>query len=159
MAVSKVEFHTQASNRLLYACRLLRKAASSQARVQVTADNDTLQQFDQLLWTFSGTDFVPHCLADAPTQVLENSPIVLTPEPQAQCAQAVLLNLGSDLPAGFDAFARIIEIVSDDLNDKQLARSRWKRYANAGCELSSHHLQATAPLRAHPSGRDGTTLA
>jgi DNA polymerase III subunit chi len=145
MAVSKVEFHTQASNRLLYACRLLRKAAASEAQVQVTADDETLQQFDQLLWAFSGTDFVPHCFEDAPAQVLERSPIVLTLHPHAQAAQAVLLNLGADIPAGFEGFGRIIEIVSEDPNDKQQARSRWKRYAGAGCDLSSHDLQATAP--------------
>ena len=145
MAVSKVEFHTQASDRLLYACRLLRKAAASGAHVLVTADEETLQQLDQLLWTFSGTDFVPHCFQDAPAQVLENSPIVLGPHPEEHAAQAILLNLGSDLPAGFDAFERIIEIVSEEQNDKQQARRRWKRYASAGCELSSHDLQATAP--------------
>lgn len=145
MAVSKVEFHTQAAHRLLYACRLLRKAAATGAQVLVTADEETLMQFDQLLWTFSGTDFVPHCLSDAPTQVLENTPIVLTQSPQTHAAQAILLNLGSDIPAGFEQFGRIIEIVSEELNDKQQARSRWKRYASAGCELSSHDLQATAP--------------
>lgn len=145
MAVSKVEFHTQASDRLRYACRLLRKAAASGARVLVTADEETLQQLDQLLWTFSGTDFVPHCYQDAPTEVLENSPIVLGPHPEEHTAQAILLNLGSDLPAGFDAFERIIEIVSEEQNDKQQARRRWKRYASAGCELSSHDLQAAAP--------------
>lgn len=145
MAKTKVEFHTQATNRLLYACRLLRKAAASEARVLVTADEETLLQLDQLLWTFSGTDFVPHCLSDAPTQVLENTPIVLTQSPPAHATQAILLNLGPDLPAGFEQFERIIEIVSEDLNDKQQARSRWKRYASAGCELSSHDLQTTAP--------------
>lgn len=145
MAVSKVEFHTQATNRLLYACRLLRKAAAHGAKVQVTADEETLLQFEQLLWTFSGTEFVPHCLSDAPAQVLENTPIVLTPSPQTHAAQTILLNLGTDLPKGFEQFGRIIEIVSEELNDKQQARSRWKRYAAAGCELSSRDLQAGTP--------------
>lgn len=144
MATTKVEFHTRAADRLLYACRLLRKAAASEARVLVTADDTTLLQLDQLLWTFSGTDFVPHCLSEAPTQVLENTPIVLTPNPQAHATQTILLNLGADLPTGFTQFGRIIEIVSEEMNDKQQARSRWKRYASAGCALSSHDLQATA---------------
>lgn len=145
MSVPKVEFHTQVPDRLLYACRLLRKAAAGGAQVLVTADDETLEQFDLLLWTFSGTDFVPHCLSDAPMQVLENTPIVLTQTPPAHATQGILLNLGSDLPVGFEQFGRIIEIVSEEMNDKQRARSRWKRYASAGCELSSHDLQATAP--------------
>jgi DNA polymerase-3 subunit chi len=145
MPVTKVEFHSQVPDRLLYACRLLRKAAASSAQVLVTADEDTLMQFDQLLWSFSSTDFVPHCFQDAPMQVVGNTPIVLTPSPQTHAAQPTLLNLGSDVPVGFEQFARIIEIVSTDVNDKQRARSRWKRYAGSDCELSNRDLQAIAP--------------
>lgn len=145
MPVPKVEFHTQVPDRLLYACRLLRKAATSGAQVLVTADEETLMQLDQLLWTFSSTDFVPHCFQDAPMQVVGNTPIVLTANPQAHAAPLTLLNLGSEVPVGFGQFSRIIEIVSTDVNDKQRARSRWKRYASSGCELSNRDLQAIAP--------------
>jgi len=144
MPVTEVEFHTQTPDRLLYACRLLRKAASSAARVLVTAETETLKQLDQQLWSFSSTDFVPHCLQDAPAQVLANSPIVLSPTLPDQAAHTILLNLGSAVPAGFEQFARIIEIVSEDALDKQQARSRWKQYAASGCKLTSHDLQAKA---------------
>jgi DNA polymerase-3 subunit chi len=144
MPVPKVEFHTQVQDRLLYACRLLRKAASSGAQVLVTADEETLAQFDQLLWKFSAIDFVPHCTAEAPKQQLENTPIVLSASPPAHSQLSIMLNLGPDLPAGFEQFARIIEIVSEDMTDRQQARKRWKRYASAGCALSIHDLQALA---------------
>lgn len=142
MATSKVEFHTQAPDRLLYACRLLRKAAASGARVQVTADAATLQQFDLLLWTFSNTDFVPHCLSDAPAHVIASSPILLTPAPQAQATDAILLNLGATVPDGFEQFGRIIEILGQDPDATKQARSRWKHYTAAGCDMSSRDLQA-----------------
>ncbi len=145
MPVTKVEFHSRVPDRLQYACRLLRKAAASSAQVLVTADEDTLQQFDQLLWNFSSTDFVPHCFHDAPLQLLENTPLVLNPSPQADATRLTLLNLGSEVPVGFEQFTRIIEIVSNDANDKHDARSRWKRYATAGCELSNRELAPAAP--------------
>jgi DNA polymerase III subunit chi len=144
MPVTEVEFHTQTPDRLLFACRLLRKAASSAARVLVTADTETLKQLDQQLWSFSSTDFVPHCFQDAPAQLLDNSPIVLAPTLPAQAAQSILLNLGAEVPAGFEQFARLIEIVSEDAVDKHQARSRWKQYAALGCKLTSHPLQAKA---------------
>jgi len=142
--VSDVEFHAQAPDKLLYACRLLRKAAASAARVLVTADAPTLAQIDQQLWAFSSTEFVPHCFEDAPAQVRCNSPIVLTPILPEKAEQTILLNLGSAVPAGFEQFARIIEIVSDDEDDKRQARSRWKHYSASGCQLSSRKLQARA---------------
>ncbi|HEX5698718.1 MAG TPA: DNA polymerase III subunit chi, partial [Rhodoferax sp.] len=105
MPVTEVEFHTQIPDRLLYACRLLRKAATSAARVLVTADTETLKQLDQQLWSFSSIDFVPHCWQDAPAQVLANSTIVLSPTLPDQASQTILLNLGSAVPAGFEHFA------------------------------------------------------
>jgi len=142
--VTDVEFHTQVPDRLLYACRLLRKAAASAAQLLVTANAQTLKQLDQQLWNFSSTDFVPHCFHDAPAQVLDHSPIVLTPTLPANAAQAILLNLGAEVPDGFEQFARVIEIVSEDADDKRQARSRWKQYAALGCQLSSHSLPAKA---------------
>lgn len=142
--MTNVEFHTQVPDRLLYACRLLRKAAAGAARVLVTAEMDTLNQLDRQLWAFSSTDFVPHCFQDAPAQVLDHSPIVLTPTLPANAAQAVLLNLGSVVPVGFEQFARVIEIVSEEAGDKSRARSRWKHYAGSGCHLSSHGFQSRA---------------
>lgn len=139
-----VEFHTHIPDSLLYACRLLRKAAASAARVLVTADAPTLAQLDQQLWAFSSTEFVPHCFEDAPARVLHNSPIVLTQTVPEDAAQAILLNLGSGVPAGFEQFARIIEIVSENDDDKRQARSRWKQYAASGCHLTSHNTQAQA---------------
>ena len=144
MPVTEVEFHTQTPDRLLYACRLLRKASASAAQVLVTAETETLKQLDQQLWAFSSTDFVPHCFQDAPAQVLDHSPIVLTPSLPDQAAQAILLNLGAEVPAGFEQFARIIEIVSEDAMDKRQARNRWKQYAAMDCKLTSHKLQAMA---------------
>ncbi len=144
MPVTNIEFHTQAPDRLLYACRLLRKAAAGAAQVLVTADMETLDQLDRQLWAFSSTDFVPHCFQDAPSQVLDNSPIVLSPALPAGAAQTILLNLGSGVPAGFEQFARVIEIVSDDASDKLQARRRWKHYAGSGCHLTSHDFQARA---------------
>lgn len=145
MPMTRVEFHSQVPDRLQYACRLLRKAAASSAQVLVIADEDSLLRLDQLLWTFSGPDFVPHCFYDAPLQVLENTPIVLAPSPPARAGQSTLLNLGTEVPEGFEQFTRVIEIVSQDVNDKQGARVRWKRYASSDCELSNRALQATAP--------------
>ncbi|HSO44857.1 MAG TPA: DNA polymerase III subunit chi [Rhodoferax sp.] len=144
MPVTKVEFHTQAPDRLLYACRLLRKAAAGAAPVLVTADMETLDQLDRQLWAFSSTDFVPHCFQDAPSQVLDNSPVVLSPNLPANATQTILLNMGSGVPAGFEQFARVIEIITEDASDKRQARSRWKHYAGSGCHLTSHDFQARA---------------
>lgn len=136
-----VAFHFNAPDKLAYACRLLRKAVSSGARVVVTAPAEMLRQLDTLLWTFSPLDFVPHALAPGEAPVLAASPVVLAASlAQELPHRQVLLNLGTQVPQGFERFERLIEVVSLDEADRQLARGRWKHYADLGHDIVRHDL-------------------
>ena len=50
--MTEVMFHLNVPDRLGYACRLLRKAYGSGAKVVVSAPPATLARLDVLLWTF-----------------------------------------------------------------------------------------------------------
>ena len=138
--MTEVAFHFNAPDSLSYACRLLRKAVGSGAKVVVTGPPDTLRELDALLWTFSATDFVPHCLADSEAHVLAASPVVLATSIASTAHQQVLLNLGCLVPEGFDRFERVIELVGQDEQDRQLARARWKQYTDRGYAITRHDL-------------------
>ena len=49
------------------------------------------------------------------------------------------------MPNGFDAFTRVIDVVSLDEADRQLARQRWKRYTELGFDLVRHDLNLREP--------------
>lgn len=138
--MTEVAFHFNAPDRVAYVCRLLRKAVSSGAKVVVTGLPDTLQQLDSALWTFSPTDFVPHCQLESDARLVAASPVILAPSIQSVPHQQVLLNLGELVPDGFDRFERVIEVVGLDDDDRQLARSRWKHYAERGYAITRHDL-------------------
>jgi DNA polymerase-3 subunit chi len=138
--VTEVAFHFNAPDRVAYACRLLRKAAGSGAKVVVTGLPDTLQQLDNALWTFSPADFVPHCDLESDARVVAASPVILAASIQAVPHQQVLLNLGAAIPDGFDRFERVIEVVGLDDEDRQRARGRWKQYTDQGYTISRHDL-------------------
>lgn len=131
--MTEVSFHVNLGEPVAYACRLLRKAASSGARVVVVGEPEQLRALDQALWTFSPQDFLPHGVmgATAPA-VLARSPIVLAPQAAGSPHQQVLVNLASELPAGFEAFERLIELVGREESALQAARTRWKHYAARG---------------------------
>lgn len=139
-----IAFHFNAPDRLVYACHLLRKAASSEARVVVTGGSDTLEQLDVALWTFSVIDFVPHCRLESEPRVLAASPVILAMSTQSAPHRQVLLNLGNQIPNGFERFERVIEVVTQEEEDRQLARSRWKHYANLGYAITRHDLTLKA---------------
>jgi DNA polymerase-3 subunit chi len=111
----------------------------------VTGSDDTLNQLDRELWTFSQTDFVPHCFTDAPSCVRGKSPVVLTTSLQIKPIQSVLLNLGENAPISFEQFERVIEVVTTDAIDREFARLRWKLYSGLGCTLIRHDLHLKTP--------------
>jgi DNA polymerase-3 subunit chi len=139
--MTEVAFHFNAPDRLGYACRLVRKAAGTGARVVVTGEPSVLRELDVALWTFSPLEFLAHCdAATATAPALAKSPVVLAASPRQAPHQQVLVNLGGPVPEGFERFERLIEVVTDAAEDRQQARQRWKHYADRGYAIVRHDL-------------------
>ena len=138
--MTEIAFHFNASDKLAYACRLLRKAWSSGAQVAVTGEAALLGELDRELWTFSQQEFLPHCDAAADALVLQASPVVLTPQLALSPHHQVAVNLGGSVPAGFERFERLIEVVTGQEDDRLQARARWKHYADRGYAITRHDL-------------------
>jgi DNA polymerase-3 subunit chi len=143
--VTEVAFHFGAPDRLAYTCRLLRKATATGARLQVRASADTRAALDLALWNVGTTDFVTHCDAAATDAMrARSSVLLLDADAQLQPEFPILVNLAEDVPEGFDRFARVIEIVSTDEQDRNLARQRWKHYTELGYSITRHDLKSRA---------------
>lgn len=139
--MTEVAFHFNVPDKQAHACRLLRKAVGNGARVLVTAELEVLQQLDRLLWTFSQQDFISHAMAGGDDRLVAASAVVLSETTGNSPHHQVLLNLGSTPPAGFEMFERLIDIVSQDEADRQLARVRWKYYSDRGYSITRHDIQ------------------
>lgn len=146
--MTRIDFAFGAPDRLRMACQVVRKRyLAGQRLVVYCKEGSRLAAFDRMLWAFDDTSFVPHVLANDP--LAAETPVVLTAGDPWQAAQAAvangqpqpwLLNLDDACPPGFDAFERLLEIVSDDPDDKQAARQRWRPYQGAGHTPQSHDL-------------------
>ncbi|MGE6914732.1 DNA polymerase III subunit chi [Achromobacter kerstersii] len=154
--MTRIDFAFGAPDRLRTACQVVRKRfLAGQRLVVYCKDGSRLAAFDRMLWAFDDTAFVPHVLANDP--LAAETPVVLTAGDPQQAALAArpadsgdtsplwLLNLDNDCPPGFDTFERLLEIVSDDPDDKQAARQRWRVYQNAGHTPQSHDLSRQTP--------------
>ena len=143
--MTEVSFHFNVPDRAGYACRLLRKALRSGSTVVVTAPAAELAGLDRLLWTFDPIEFLPHVLqrrgASVP-ETLRDTPVWLTEQPVDARHHQVLVNLGREVPAGFESYERVIEIVTGDGDDREAARSRWKHYASRGYAIQRHEVAA-----------------
>src|SRR5437868_243741 len=93
-------------------CKLCDKAVAAGSRVFVHApDGAACDAIDKLLWTFRQGSFISHERFDG-APLSEPLPAVLLgagdPPPSHT---AVLINLGSEVPANFSQFERVLEIV------------------------------------------------
>ena len=170
--MTEISFHFNAPDKLAYACRLLRKAVSGGTQVVVTAAPDTLSTLDTLLWTISPLDFIPHCFAAADAALISASPVLLgMPSAKSQrqgipfalestqveaysgastnaaAKPLVLVNLGDTVPAGFERFERLVEVVGGGQEDRACARDRWRHYAQRGYAITRYDLAAKSGAR------------
>lgn len=143
--MSQVSFYTGVPERLAYLCRLLRKAQQSGARIGVCGPASLLDRLDQALWTFESTEFVPHLRMRSGRPLeprMAATPILLVERSAELPHREVLLNLGLEMPEGFEQFARVLEVVSQDPEQMQAGRQRFRRYKDLGHEVSHHVVGA-----------------
>jgi DNA polymerase-3 subunit chi len=143
--VTEVAFHFGAPDRLAYTCRLLRKATATGARLLVRGYADELAALDSALWHVGASDFVTHCDAAAAQAMRSRSAVLLlNADAVLDTAFPILVNLAGDVPEAFEQFQRVIEIVSNDEQDRNQARLRWKHYTGRGYTITRHDLKPRA---------------
>ena len=162
--MTEIDFHFNASDKVRHTCRLVRKAVGRGARVVIVADEELLTQLNMALWQLSAVDFIAHCRDNAAPEVLARSPVVLASDGRAVALPhlQVLVHLGRTVPDGFERFERLIEIVSEQEDDRQAGRIRWRHYATRGYMLKREDLRAdvaNAAISSHasaaPAGHEG----
>ena len=150
MPAPRVDFYVLAGNdpgaRLRFACRLVEKAWLQRNRVRVQFDaGSELGAFDQLLWTFSDRSFVPHRRAGEADSVPSAAlpPVVLADTAEADASDGgLVVNLGAEVPADFEGYARIAEVVDADAARRQRGRERFRFYRERGIEPATHEMRS-----------------
>jgi DNA polymerase-3 subunit chi len=145
VTATKVDFYllstADARSRLATACRLAEKAYEQGLRVSVRMSGPAeAAEIDELMWTFSDRAFIPHGVWPAEPDFAAATPVMISSGPLPESHRDVLINLGADVPADFDRFARVCEVVSGDEDAKRQARVRWRGYKEAGLAPDSHNL-------------------
>lgn len=138
--MTKVSFYYNLPDKIDYACRLIRKIRRRHLPVGVVAPAPLLAQLDTGLWTFSQLDFIAHCRVDQTPDLTRHSAVVLAPECASLTCSEVLVSLQSEVPAGFERFAHLAELVADTPEDKRAARVRWHYYAERGYAITAHDI-------------------
>ena len=146
--MARIDFHSNVADKLEYACRLTRKiwsatpAGQPVRNIVMVGEKADLKKLDELLWTFSATDFLPHSFID--DENAAETPIVLTDDFASTALHGVphadvMIHLGMRMPKDVAAlvarFPRIVEVVTVDDAERLAGRERYKAYRDLGHEL------------------------
>ena len=142
--MSKVDFYVIGGSgeqtRQRFACRLAEKAYRLDNTVHIHAtDRQSVQQIDDLLWTFRDGSFVPHEVLGNPTNE-GPAPITIGCDSAPARACDLLINLSDDIPPIADSFPRVAEIVTSDEEARTRSRKRFVDYRERGHTLDTHKL-------------------
>lgn len=141
--MTRVDFYVldstspQARDKLV--CRLTEKAYSLDHTVYIHADTpEQAQHLDNLLWIYRDGSFVPHQLHDEHQS--ETCPVIIGHNHEPESHSEVLINAGNEVPMFFSRFERVAEVVTQDEQQRNHARERFKFYRERGYELETHNL-------------------
>lgn len=134
--MTRIDFHSNITDKLTYACRLARKAYGARARLVLLADSPAqAEALNEALWTLSDTDFIPHVMAGDP--LAAETPVIVAVNEDAELPHYdVLVNLTRRTPANLDRFARMIEVISTDEEDAAEGRKRYVAYKHQSYPLT-----------------------
>jgi DNA polymerase III subunit chi len=146
----RVDFYVLSSaaakQRWTFACRLAEKAYLRDLRVVILHDTlSDAQALDDLLWTFNDRSFVPHQLCAAEQAPDATTPVQLSVQPAAPAAD-LLVNLAAGLPAHWESYPRIAEIIDADPERRRLGRERFKTYRDFKLTPQTHQLTDAAEI-------------
>lgn len=122
------------------ACRLCEKAVGAGKRVHVHATDESIaREFDRLLWIYRQGGFVAHERIGASDDPAPAAVLIGPGEP-APSHRDVLVNLADEVPAFFDRFERVLEIVAGNAGQRGRSRDRFKFYRDRGLAPETHKL-------------------
>ncbi|MGR8919418.1 MAG: DNA polymerase III subunit chi [Gammaproteobacteria bacterium] len=116
-------------------CRVVEKAWQRGHEVYVYCNDDhEARAFDDLLWQFRDTSFVPHAPDGG------EAPVIVGTRADAAASADVLVNLGAVVPEAATRFNRVVESAGHDAATRGAARERYRFYQDRGFPLQTHKI-------------------
>lgn len=125
-----------------FICRLTEKAWLQNNAIYIhTMDGTHSSKYDELLWTFNETSFIPHQLDEIESDKSDKA-VLIGHQSTADITHHhdVLINLNHEAPSFFSQFDRVAEIITNDETSKIKGRERYQFYRDRGYALETHKM-------------------
>ena len=134
--MTRIDFYFNVTNKQGLISDLVTSTLAKHRQVTILEDDeDKANIISNDLWYNVPESFLPNMLAI--NQLAINTPVVVHWHENQLYQDDMLINLTTKEPAFFSRFTQLVEIVTDDEQDKQLARARYKFYRDRGYEIKN----------------------
>ena len=141
--MARITFYIHVADLPSFTCQLAKKAYTSGERVLIWLTDETeLKQYDQMLWSFEASSFLPHSIWSlSEPQPAKDKGILLaagTNMPLVE-AETVVLNLTDIYWCNMrQQPQRVLELASHTEADLAKARNRFRVYREAGFSVEHY---------------------
>lgn len=141
--MSRADFYQLKSNdpasRYPLLCRLLEKCLAIRQQVYIICGDEAEARYlNQYIWGFKPDSFIPHVGAHENVQAAVVLGHPSTPDSDLPHHREICINLGLGLAP--EAFERVIELVVQEADMLQTARSHYLSYGQLGRTMQYHSL-------------------
>lgn len=132
--MTRVIFYSNLTDKQVALSVLVQKALVKRHSVTVLAESEQAASvFSESLWRSNPTSFFPNVLASH--ALAKETPVVMDWQEKQLCQDDILINLTQKQLTTFSRFRQLIELVSTEEQDKELARQRYIFYRDRGYEI------------------------
>jgi DNA polymerase-3 subunit chi len=144
--MTSVHFYHNTEDPISLVCELAGNAhRGGRKAVIISPDMALAQRLDRQLWTADPGGFIPHVMSDSP--LAAETPIIIGLPGETEWPHTDLLfNLTTELPAAFERFRMLIEIVGRSETERAPARARWIHYKQQQFPLKAFDAERRMPL-------------
>jgi DNA polymerase III subunit chi len=134
--MTRIDFYFNVADKQQVVVSLVEAAVAKRRQVTIAAaDESSAANVSKNLWQHSPESFLPNVLANHAAAA--QTPVVIHWQENALHQDELLINLTPNQPTFFSRFTHLVELVSDDEQDKISARARFKFYRDRGYEIKS----------------------
>jgi DNA polymerase III subunit chi len=132
--MTRVSFYSNVDDKLALVTYLVEKALNQKHQVTIfTSEEPAAMQTSDALWLNDKASYLNNVLANDPLALV--TPVVIDWQASTIFQDDLLINLQANQPTFFSRFRHLIEIVSQEAQDKVLARKRYSFYRDCGYEI------------------------
>lgn len=126
-----IDFYFNVENKFNKIHEILEKEIFRKRKIFISVnDSNDAEVLSNFLYTYSSSSFLPHAIGQN-----EQRGSIHIDWDHKSVTDDFMINLKSEISPSFSKYLRLIEIVSQDEEDKKTARDRLKFYRDRGYEI------------------------